>query len=96
MDLDLDEEPCQINSTSMPTKSSKTLLSQLSRDLSPPPVPAKSPRLKSVSEENNGENTETKPNFVVGDLDLDDSLYEDDSDSDSDRGYDIQDRMGAC
>ena len=46
-------------------------------------MPAKSPRLKSVSEENDGENTETKPN---GDLDVDDSLYEDDSDSDSDGG----------
>ena len=86
MDLDLDEEPCQTNSTSTPTKSSKTLLSQLSRDFSPPPMPAKSPRLKSVSEENNEEDTETKPDVVVGDLDLDDSLYEDDSDSDSDGG----------
>ena len=86
MDLDLDEEPCQTSLTSTPTKSSKTLLSQLSRDFSPPSVPVKSPRLKSVSEDNDGENTEGKPNIVVGDLDLDDSLYEDDSDSDSDGG----------
>ena len=63
MDLDLDEEPCQTSLTSTPTKSSKTLLSQLSRDFSPPPVPVKSPRLKSVSEENDAENTEAKPKY---------------------------------
>ena len=83
VELDLDEEPRQATSTSTPTKSSKTLLSQLSRDFSPPPVPLKSPRIKSVSEETEGEE---KQNVVVGDLDLDDSLYEDDSDSESDGG----------
>ena len=75
MDLDLDDEEssCQMNAPATPTRSAKRLLSQLSRDFSPP---AKSPRLKSITEDD-GEKVEKKPAVEVGDLDLDPDHWND-------------------